>query len=77
LGIDGVLDALRVEVHWGAGWSRSGVLAEGLPFLFSALALALVAELWNELYTWFMVPTVFTMAWTMLLPWPERYDSMV
>jgi hypothetical protein len=36
LGIDGVLEALRVEVQWGAGWSRGGILAEGLPFLFGA-----------------------------------------
>jgi hypothetical protein len=49
LGLDGGLEALRVEVQWGGGGSRGGVLAEGHPFLFGALALALVAELWNVL----------------------------
>jgi hypothetical protein len=44
LGIDGVLEGLRAEVQWGAGWSRGGVLAQEVPFLFGALAL------WNRLY---------------------------
>jgi uncharacterized membrane protein YoaK (UPF0700 family) len=43
------------------------VLAEGLPFLFGAIVLALVVELCNELSMWFMIPMVFTLAWTMLL----------
>jgi hypothetical protein len=64
--------------QWGAGWSRGGALAEGLPFLFGAVALALAAELWNELTMWFMIPMVLPMAWTTLLLWPERWDdSMV
>jgi hypothetical protein len=43
------VEASRVGVQWGAGWSRGGVLAKGLRLLFCALALALVAELWNVL----------------------------
>jgi hypothetical protein len=41
-------------------------LAEGLRFLFGALALALVAELQNVLTYGFMIPVVSPMAWTML-----------
>jgi hypothetical protein len=38
----------------------------------------LVAELWNVLSMWFMIPMVSLMAWTMLLLWPKRWDgSMV
>jgi hypothetical protein len=34
--------------------------------------------LWIVLSMWFMIPMVFTMAWTMLLLWPKRCDdSMV
>jgi hypothetical protein len=78
LGIDGVLEGLWVEVQWGAGWLRGGVLAEELPFLFGAIALVLVAELWDVLSLWFTIPVVYPVAWTMLLLWPERWDdSMV
>jgi hypothetical protein len=42
LSIDGVLEGLRFEVQWGAGWSRGGVLAERLPFLIVAFAVMLV-----------------------------------
>jgi hypothetical protein len=38
----------------------------------------LVAELWNVLSMWFMIPVANPMAWTMLLLWLERWDdSMV
>jgi hypothetical protein len=40
LGIDGVLEGLRAEVQWGAGWSWGRILDPGLlfgaPFLFGA-----------------------------------------
>jgi hypothetical protein len=55
-----------------------GLLAEGLPFLLSALALVLVTELLIVHSMCLMIPMVFPMAWTMLLLWPERWvDSMV
>jgi hypothetical protein len=43
-------------------YRRGGVLAEGLLSLFGASALVLVAELWNVLSMWFLIPMVFPMA---------------
>jgi hypothetical protein len=63
----GTVITCNVHVMWGS--------ALGLPFLFGALALALVAELWIMLSIWFMIPVVFFLAWTMLLLWPERWDN--
>jgi hypothetical protein len=53
-----------------------------LPFLFGALAaaLALVAVFGRDVNCAFYVvqdPYVISMAWTMLLLWPERCDAFV